>query len=89
MSPLETYAQVILHSGCAIPPINETKSRHHRWDECRDQKFFLRVARKHQHKLKSNGIVIGAWIHVSEETMRQLGFGSVSQQAEETDSKPV
>ena len=60
MTPyLETYAQVILHKGCAIPPIGETESRLHRWDECRDKSFFLRVARKHAHWLKSNGIYIG------------------------------
>lgn len=58
-NPLLIYAQVILHSGCAIPPINETESRLHRWDECRSQRFFLSVARKHQHKLKSNGLSIG------------------------------
>jgi len=62
-TPIEIYTQVILHSGCAIPPKNEYISRLHRWDECREQKFFLRIAKKHQHKLKSNGIVIGQWIN--------------------------
>lgn len=62
MSPLTKYAQVILHSGCTIPPIGETKSRLHRWDECRDKNFYLRIAKRHQHKLKSNGLAIGVWI---------------------------
>jgi hypothetical protein len=60
--PLEIYAQVILHQGCAIPPKNETESRLHKWYECRSQRWFMRVARKHQYKLKSNKIVIGDWI---------------------------
>ena len=59
VNAIEIYASVILHSGCAIPPINETESRLHTWAECREQRFFRRVARKHQHKLQSNGIAIG------------------------------
>lgn len=55
---LERYAQVILHKGCAIPPKNEPRSRLHRWDECRSQRFFMSIARKHQHHLKSNGVNI-------------------------------
>lgn len=62
VKPLEVYASVVLHSGCAVPPINETESRKHKWNECRAQDFFMRIARKHQHKLKSNGLVIGTWI---------------------------
>lgn len=58
----DKYAQVILHPGCAIPPIGETKSRLHKWSECRSRNFFLRIARKHQHKLKSNGLAYGIWI---------------------------
>lgn len=58
----EKYAQIVLHPGCAIPPIGETKSRLHKWSECRSKKFFLRIARKHQHKLKSNGLAYGIWI---------------------------
>ena len=61
MTSLEVYASVILHSGCAIPPKGETESRLHKWEECRDTKFFLRIARKHQHKLQSKGLEI-AWI---------------------------
>jgi hypothetical protein len=61
-NPLEIYAQVILHSGCATPPKGEDEPRKHRWDECAIQKFFLKVAAKHQHKLKSNGLAIGFWI---------------------------
>lgn len=60
--PLEIYASVILHQGCAIPPINETESRLHKWGECRSQRFYLGIARKTQHKLKNNHIVIGEWI---------------------------
>ena len=62
MKPLEKYSQIILHSGCAIPPINETESRLHKWDECRAQKFYLKIAAKQQHKLKSNGVAIGYWV---------------------------
>lgn len=63
MLPLEIYCQVILHSGCAIPPKGEKEGRKHRWDECQAQYFYKRIARKHQHKLKSNGVVIGQWIN--------------------------
>lgn len=66
MNPLEKYAQVILHAGCAIPPIGEIESRLHRWDECRSQQFFLRMARKHQHKLNSNGLAIGTWVKLKD-----------------------
>jgi hypothetical protein len=59
---LEKYAQMILHPGCAIPPIGEQESREHKWSECRSQYFFMRIARKHQHKLKSNGMAIGIWV---------------------------
>lgn len=64
MKPLEIYAQVILHPGCGIPPKGEEQSRPHKWDECRSQEFFMRIARKHQHKLKSNGLVIGEWVKI-------------------------
>lgn len=59
---LEKYAQVILHSGCATPPKGETEARKHRWDECRIQRFYMRIARKHQHTLNSNGMAIGIWV---------------------------
>lgn len=62
MTPIEKYAEVILHKGCAIPPINETESRLHKWNECRSKNFYLRIARKHQHALKSNGMAIGTWV---------------------------
>jgi hypothetical protein len=65
---LEKYSQVILHSGCALPPINETEPRKHRWDECREQRFYMRIARKHQHKLQSNGLAIGEWIKADDLT---------------------
>lgn len=63
MKPLEIYCQQILHSGCAIPPKGEKESRFHKWSECREQKWYMRIARKHQHKLQSNGVVIGQWIN--------------------------
>lgn len=66
MSPLERYAQIILHSGCAIPPKGEKLPRKHKWDECRVQKLFLRIARKHQHKLQSNGLTIGYWVKLDQ-----------------------
>lgn len=66
MTPLEKYAQVVLHSGCAIPPINETESRKHKFEECRLQKLHLRRARKHQHKLQSNGLAIGYWVKLDQ-----------------------
>lgn len=55
---LETYAKVILHSGCALKE-GDTK---HSWDDCPMKELHLRAARKHQHKLKSNGMCIGIWI---------------------------
>ncbi len=63
MKPLEVYAQQVLHSGCAIPPKGERNSRKHKWSECRSQQWYMKIARKHQHKLQSNGIVIGQWIN--------------------------
>ena len=54
-SPLEIYASVILHSGCAL--VQEK----HTWSKCPAQHVYYRIARKHQHKLKSNGMVIGRW----------------------------
>lgn len=54
---LEKYAQVILHSGCALT------GGLHKWDDCPIQDFYRRIARKHQHKLKSNGLAIGIWIN--------------------------
>lgn len=62
MKPIEAYASIILHSGCAVPPIGETISRRHKWSECRSKDFYRKIARKTQHKLKSNGLVIGKWI---------------------------
>jgi hypothetical protein len=54
MTPyLVTYAQVVLHSGCAIT------GNKHNLDRCPDKLFYLRIARKHAHWLKSNGIYIG------------------------------
>lgn len=55
---VDAYARVILHSGCAIPPKGEFKPRLHSWNECVSQAFFLRIARKHIHKLKSNGLYL-------------------------------
>ena len=55
---LETYAKVILHSGCAL---FEGRTKH-TWDECPSKDLHLRAARKHQHQLKSNGLAIGIWI---------------------------
>lgn len=57
MSPIETYAKVVLHSGCALVP-----GKPHKWEQCPAQDIYLKRARKHQHKLKSNGLVIGNWI---------------------------
>ena len=64
--PLETYASVILHSGCAIPPRGEAESRLHKWEECTQQEFYKRLARKHQHKLISNNLAIGTRIKRSD-----------------------
>lgn len=52
-SYLVTYAQVVLHKGCAL-----TEERH-RWEDCPFKYIYLRIARKHAHWLKSNGIYIG------------------------------
>ena len=49
---LITYAQIILHSGCAL-------AEPHKWEDCKDKEFYLRIARKHAHKLASNSIYIG------------------------------
>lgn len=78
--PLEKYAQIILHSGCAIPPKGEQESRKHRWDECRAQKFYLKIARKHQRKLQSNGLTIGEWINLRghEEHFVEIYYENVS-----------
>lgn len=66
MTNLEKYAQVILHPGCAIVPLEGPGSgfgsKSHPWSNCPAQKFYMRIARKHQHKLKSNGLAIGQWI---------------------------
>lgn len=70
MKPLEKYAQVLLHTGCAIPPIGETESRLHKWHECRAKRFYLKIAAKQQHKLKSNGLAIGYWI--KKEDLQQI-----------------
>ena len=54
MTPyLITYAQVILHKGCAI------EKRLHKWEDCPSKEFYLRIARKHAHWLMSKGIYIG------------------------------
>lgn len=68
MSPLEKYAKLILHSGCTTPPIGETETRVHEWEECRAQKFYLKIAVKQQKKLKSEGLAIGIWFKKEEWT---------------------
>lgn len=57
MTPVEAYASIILHPGCTH------LSRSHNWEICPAQKFFLRIARKHQHKLNSAGLAIGVWVN--------------------------
>lgn len=79
MSPIEKYAQVVLHSGCSIPPKGEQESRKHKWDECRAQKFYLRIARKHQHKLQSNGLTIGYWIRGDVDQIMEMIKAPVAQ----------
>lgn len=54
---IEKYCQVVLHTGCAVT------GEKHKWDACPVQEFYRRAARKHQHKLQSNGLAIGIWIN--------------------------
>lgn len=82
MSPLEKYAQIIIHSGCTTPPIGEMETRPHKWEECRAQKFYLKIAAKQQHKLKSNGLAIGTWVKLKDKD----AYAPVSQLVEESDS---
>jgi len=58
--PLEIYASVILHSGCALT------SNNHKWIECPNKEFYRKLARKHQIKLNSNGVAVGKWIKAKE-----------------------
>ena len=66
---LEVYCKIVLHPGCGIVseegPGNGIGSKAHKWEECPGQFLFRRIARKHQHKLKSNGLAIGLWIDES------------------------
>lgn len=62
MKPLEIYAEVILHSGCALPPKGEEKWRKHRLAECRLRNMIIRTAKTHQADLNDAGVAIGFWI---------------------------
>jgi len=53
---LDKYCEIVLHSGCALA------QEVHSWARCPAQKIYLRIARMHQDKLKSVGLVIGIWI---------------------------
>jgi hypothetical protein len=55
-NPVERYCQVILHSGCTNGTLK------HGWQDCPIKDFYRRIGRKHQHKLKSNGMAIGKWM---------------------------
>jgi hypothetical protein len=59
--PTYVYAKVILHNGCGLVTGSKGAIKHS-FEECPATKIYLRMARKHQRKLNSNGLVIGKWV---------------------------